>query len=1178
MYNFSNSYNRNNFVEFLENNFLPEDFQLKEEKLNLNFSPKFTSSATRLGVCKSLDLEIFEVEHNSTHDARVGIARDAFQIMHKNSYCNKALVAFIPKGSNQYRFSFLQIEAELKDLSARIRRNYSNPRRYSFLLGKGAQIKTPKQFLAKGRVKNTDDLIERFSIEALTKQFYRELFDWYLWALSENDGFTVTFPNETDIRKIEEHLIRLITRLMFVWFIKQKKLIPEDIFDTGALYSILKEFDPMSKSSGNYYNAILQNLFFATLNKPIEERAFASENFFQGKNEHYGIKTLFRDANEKTWFKKSHEEVIKLFQEVPFLNGGLFECLDKEDKDGKIYYYDGFSRAKGQKKRAFIPNCLFFDPEKGLISILNKYNFTVEENTPQDVEVALDPELLGKVFENLLGAYNPETKETARKQSGSFYTPREVVNYMVDESLIAYLAEKCPEVPENVIQSLFKEEDLPTELQNNPQSRIELSTKLKNAKILDPACGSGAFPMGILNRMVEVLKKLDVDGKENSYNLKLDLIENCIYGIDIQSIAIQISKLRFFISLICEQNPSKNIKENYGITALPNLETKFVSANTLVGLKKRDKQLNLFEDPEIEKTKQKLLEVRHKHFSAKNVKEKTKFRNEDKQLREKLSKLLEFNEMFSPEDAIQLAEWNPYDQNMSSPFFNPEWMFGLMDGFDVIIGNPPYISTKGISNVEKKLYETEFGFSDDTYNLFTFKGLMLSKDNGSLTYIIPKTFWTTQTKRNMRDLLLKNSIRYIFDTANPFESVMVDTCIVQVMAKPFDKNHMIRFLDGSKNLKEPIIFKPISQDAYRLAQNSVIFKPTEYNLKIYSLYGKKVKELYEQWWDKIETSKKIAQNAKELEEYRTNLKPGDLALLGCLTEGGQGLATANNGKYIAVRKSTKWAKNIIDSRPKKLAEAVKRYKITNNELDGLSPEDFLKNKSEQEIAIKFDQLKEKYGRDIFGQGYIFRLIDDEEIADVDLLTDDEKENGIDISKKYYVPYDKGDKDGNRWYLETPYAIAWSKENVRFLKTDPKARYQGYMFYFREGFCWIDVNSTFLKARLKDKGIFDVLSMSLFTMFHLPDWYYVCLINSNLISLYVDNFINNTSHFQINDARQLPIIIPSKIQLNEFESIFIEAENIKIEQFGSIISAIEADKCLIQIQKKLDKMVNKLYAI
>ena len=399
------------------------------------------------------------------------------------------------------------------------------------------------------------------------------------------------------------------------------------------------------------------------------------------------------------------------------------------------------------------------------------------------------------------------------------------------------------------------------------------------------------------------------------------------------------------------------------------------------------------------------------------------------------------------------------------------------------------------------------------------------------------------------------------------------------------KEHKVRFFDGTKDLAAPMQYAPIKQSVFINTQNSVIFKPTDLNLRIYELYGQKVKKLFDKWWDKIETSKKIAKNQKELEAYRASLKPGDVALLGCLTEGGQGLATANNGKYIAVRRSTKWAKNIMESRSKKLAEAMKKKKVRVPQMENFANEkDFLDSLSEKEIATLFDSLKEQYGRDIFGQGYIYKIIDDSELADVDNLTKEEKENGIDTSKNYYVPYDKGDKDGNRWYLETPFAIAWSKENVQFLKTNSGKKGEGMpvvrnpQFYFREGFCWIDVNSTYLKARIKANGVFDVLSMSLFTMTELPDWYYVSMINSEFISLYVDNFINNTSHFQINDARQLPIIIPSPRELEIFREISEVSIAAKKAIFSSAISAEIAEEKLNDKQFELNKAVLKLYSI
>ena len=1175
MISLDKAYNRESFVKFLEDNFLPEDFHRDYEKISLSGSQNFASEACRLGECKSLELEVFEVHHNSLNDARVGIAKDAFRMLLHHSDYNRALIAFVPGDCKQWRFSLLQMDVDLSE-NNRIKRSYSNPRRYSFLLGENSAIKTPTQFLIeKGRIRDRqegtkklnpwEDLLYRFSIEALTKQFYNDLFEWYLWAISEDSN--ITFPNnpnteDDDRDNIETKIIRLITRLMFVWFIKQKTLVPDKLFDEDYLKTILIDFDSQSQTVGNYYNAILQNLFFATLNRAIEDEDGQKRRFAELKGKR-DIKSLYRYAE---MFSISKNEVIDLFSDVPFMNGGLFECLDKTKyNDGveQSFNDDGFSRndsrfADGRyRHRAVVPNILFFKPEKGLLEILKRYNFTIEENTPAEQTVALDPELLGKVFENLLGAYNPETKETARNQSGSFYTPREIVSYMVDESLIAYLGDTP------LVRSMFKDDFEPDELHWSDYQLI--AGKLKSIKVLDPACGSGAFPMGLLNRIVDLLKKIETD--KSTYDLKLNIIENCIYGCDIQSIATQITKLRFFISLICDCDKDDS-KPNFGIPTLPNLETKFVTANTLIGIKNKGKavQGNIFIDTQISELKEQLKSVRHKHFRADTAGEKVRLRKQDESLRAELVDLLSqgFQSGFNVE---QLTSWNPYDQNTVSDFFDAEWMFNVVDGFDIVIGNPPYISTKGVKEEDKKAYEQEFGFSDDTYNLFTFKGLALTKTGGSLTYIIPKTFWTTQTKRNMRDLLLSKNIRYIFDTANPFESVMVDTCILQVVNKPYDADNIIRFRDGSKDLQTPIEFEPVKQSMYINTQNAVIFKPTELNLKIWNLYGEKVKELYDKWWDKIKTSRDIEKNKAELEKYRASLKPGDVALLGCLTEGGQGLATANNGKYIAIRKSSKWADNVYASRPQKLAEAIKKYSKVKDYINNLNPQEFLNHSTEKQIADTFDRIKEKFGRDIFGQGYIYRLIEDNEIADVDSLTMDEKENGISTDKPYYVPYDKGDKDGNRWYLETPFAIAWSKENVHFLKTNSGKKGEGMpvvrnpQFYFKEGFCWNLINGTRsennLKFKLSYKGVNDVGGMSLHNYCNcITDAFIVALCNTPLISRYTETFVNFTVNFQVNDCRIIPIVIPTEEILQNINELVNKIIDIKKNKPNQSIRSYE----------------------
>ena len=727
---------------------------------------------------------------------------------------------------------------------------------------------------------------EVFNVSTLNKKFYNELFTWYQWTISEEVG--VTYPNDTqtdqdDRVQLEEQIIRLITRVLFVWFIKQKQLVPNELFEEDSLNQLLKDFNPTSLSEGTYYNAILQNLFFATLNKKVTERAFA-----KAKNTR-DVKTLYR---YEEMFNYSEEEVIKLFAPIPFLNGGLFECLDKDKgNDGVRYHLDGFSRndrrspANGHyTHRAFVPNAVFFDKEKGLFPLLNRYHFTIEENTPNEIQVALDPELLGNVFENLLGAFNPETKESARKQSGSFYTPKEVVNYMVDESLKAYLKNHLPHIAYENIEALFEDTDLPMEWLEYPINCQKVVDALESIKILDPACGSGAFPMGILNRMVYLLEKLDLNNKRSLYELKLHLIQNCIYGIDIQKIASQISKLRFFISLIVEQSETSDSSEdNYGIETLPNLETKFVTANTLIRLKLEEQSdtLTLFDndDPELKKLKKELLDIRYNHFYAKTVAEKIKYRKDDEDKRNQIKKHIWDNltkpntehigiwekeilrlqkelekykdekweeiqqsDLFGEvtlikidlnrtkrrdiEDRIRylqgliekeyhkiapkglqeelntLASWNPYEQNGEAKFFDPEWMFGISDGFDIVIGNPPYFSLttdspekdkrtgtpiKHNTLYEKQNYKT-FARTGDIYCLFYEKAHQLLKQGGICNFITSNKWMRAGYGQATRKFFLEHTNPLIlidFAGIKVFETATVDVNILlYVKEKP----------------------------------------------------------------------------------------------------------------------------------------------------------------------------------------------------------------------------------------------------------------------------------------------------------------------------------------------------------------------------------------------------------
>lgn len=750
-----------------------------------------------------------------------------------------------------------------------------------------------------------------FNSEVLTKQFYNDLFEWYQWAVSPE--VKCTFPANVDTQiddreDIDTCIIRLITRLMFVWFIKQKDLVPSKIFDEEYIATILKDFKSQSSTEGNYYQAILQNLFFGTLNCPIIEdgqsRRFAKASSKDSVN-------LYRYAE---LFSVTEEEVVEIFSSVPFLNCGLFDCLDKTKTLNGVkqrYYKDGFSRNDRRFKdgtpmyRAFVPNVLFFHPTKGIISIFNKYVFTIEENTPQDVQVALDPELLGKVFENLLGAYNPETKETARNESGSFYTPREIVQYMVNESLVAHLKQTVGVELEPQYRQLL---DFTTEeVQLTTEQKAKILHSLFTCKILDPACGSGAFPMGMLQQMVHILQQVDPDNSQwrevllnmavdesrrafgivdederkkklleieetfnnglNSpdYTRKLYIIESCIYGVDIQPIAMLISRLRFFITLICEQNDIQRDKPeiNFGIKTLPNLESKFVAANSLINADIHQYNEDWTNDEVLALLKNELIAIRRRHFYTRKRSEKIRLLKEDeakrKQIHEHINRLVgepneakiallrqqiadneKLLEMYQGEDwveeavqkdlfsepqivrvdrnkrerdrinsivsacrrdidheqnkctpqgfeaaVLQVTDWNPYDQNSVSPFLDIEWMFGVTDGFDIVIGNPPYIQ---LQNDKGKLanlyspcgYET-FNRGGDIYCLFYERGNQLLKDDGTLCFITSNKWMRAGYGAELRNYLVKNtnpSIIVYFGGVQVFESANIDTQIL----------------------------------------------------------------------------------------------------------------------------------------------------------------------------------------------------------------------------------------------------------------------------------------------------------------------------------------------------------------------------------------------------------------
>lgn len=763
-----------------------------------------------------------------------------------------------------------------------------------------------------------DGWIEALSAQTLNTRFYRELANWFFWSTK-----IVEFPaavrarekESTDKAKKEAFeaqnqiaVIRLLTRLIFVWFIKEKGLVPDALFDPLELKALLNEEPATHRDSSTYYKAVLQNLFFATLNTEMsEERKWRTKGKDGGLDGHYLIHTVYRF---RAAFRDP-DEALDLFKQVPFLNGGLFECLDREvsDRDLErnpdlkkrlvregsrdVIRIDGFSERPDNPLK--VPNKIFFASKEkvdlnaeydtkgktyeadGLIELFARYKFTVEENTPVEEEVALDPELLGKVFENLLASYNADTRTTARKKSGSFYTPREVVDYMVDEALIAYFQRRLAAKPaapapgkprqqaldmampgefdlttrqQPTGAQLMPASDLAVRLRNllsfkesgNPFSAAEtdqLIAAIDNLKALDPACGSGAFPIGLLQKLIHILYRLDPDNarwktqnrkplearlaaakqtpdpsrreteieeaeaalakldrdfsdaNKPDYARKLYLIDKCLFGVDIQPIAVQIAKLRFFISLVVSQKIDRD-QDNANITALPNLETKLVAANSLIPIE-RAEQGDLFRNTKIAEKEAALCAMNARYFSARTARTKRARREDIARLRDELAELLKSDRGLPETDAKLMAAWDPFDQNAAAPFFDPEWMFGLSSRFDIVIGNPPYVRQEAIKD-QKPALAKHYGGKDkkgnplgayagtaDLFIYFIQRGIELLNPGGAFAYITSNKWYRAKYGANLRGWMNRQTeLKRIVDfgDAEVFDAIAYPTILI----------------------------------------------------------------------------------------------------------------------------------------------------------------------------------------------------------------------------------------------------------------------------------------------------------------------------------------------------------------------------------------------------------------
>jgi len=800
---FKHEFDMDNYLEFLRELFNKSNFYPREYKSIKKEFWKYENIVYFLGdyedvYGENIALYVVELSNHSSRDRARTMQRNLIASLMKDKY-ESALVAFYGAKQDDWRFSLVNIEYEI--LNGHINTKLSSPRRHSFLVGPNEPNHTcQKQFvdlLSYEDNINVIDIQDAFNIENVTDEFFKE---YKRLFLDLNDSLNnilkndETVKNEFEIKNIKtsDFAKKLMGQLVFVYFLQKKGWLgveKDSEWGTGPKNFLRVIFEKCDKSGRNFFDDELEKIFYKGFSEEVED---------------------------------DHYEMFKY--KIPFLNGGLFEPLNNYD---------------WVKTNLTLDNSIF----RNIIDTFDKFNFTVKEDEPLEKEVAVDPEMLGKVFENLL-----EVED--RLSEGAFYTPRPIVHYMCQESLINYLTTKS-NIPENdlrifitksdfAINSIIRANEEKKKYNGKQYSKIELPDSIKNnsdeldfllkkVKVIDPAVGSGAFPVGMMNELVKaryILRLLNNIENVNIYELKKETIENSLYGVDIEQSATDITKLRFWLSLIVDE---ENMEE---INPLPNLDNQIMCGNSLVDSYMGFK---LFDDSVIVRSAQQKLaatptelafnELEYKkrnYFTTSGPKSKLKLKKDIKKLK---WNFIEVHLKHMKENHI-LEKIKQYENSETKPFFIWELEFseifkGENPGFDIVIGNPPYVGEKGNKEkfhlIKKSVWGKKFYYTKmDLFYYFYHKALDIAKTNGSISFITTNYFLTADGAVKLRnDFKNRGNIKKIinFNELRIFESAKGQHNIITILTKNSSHDKTKSFsVKVEGDLNEKIFIKILNKD------------------------------------------------------------------------------------------------------------------------------------------------------------------------------------------------------------------------------------------------------------------------------------------------------------------------------------------------------------------------------
>lgn len=943
-YVLTNSYDHSNFVDFAREIISG----LNVGAYNIEMKPYNTFSAyisRYFMVGDFSDTEgnsvgVFSVEllrGESVERARTAQRNFVKSILENGSY-SSALVAFYSPDNDKWRFSFVRMDYEFA--KGKIKESLTPARRYSYLVGKGEPCHTAMDrllpiFMDDAKLPTIDEIEEAFSVEKVTKDFFEAYKNKYL-QLAEYLENNEDFVRESSLKGFttEQFTKKLLSQIVFLYFIQKKgwlgvnavpkvltekeyknaffshgrmsrELVGQVYYQDGDVYRLNgKALQALSDEDETEFSKCVKGQPWGTgpknfMRKIFENAVKHGENFFDDCLEPLFYTGLNRDRGENAFFPPLHCR-------IPFLNGGLFEELDHYD-----WQYNDFA----------IPNEIFSNAAEkgrdadGILDIFDRYNFTMAEDEPLEKEVAVDPEMLGKVFENLL-----EVKD--KKSKGAFYTPREIVHYMCSESLINYLTTKSG-IPENDIRKFitlgefFKDEDarrtkynpntkkyeydynkqleIPATIldyRNNVNRLDELDTYLSTVRVVDPAVGSGAFPLGLLNEIVKARTTLTtymaipmdafhrkmLYAQRQQYQLKTQTIKNCIFACDVEPSATDITKLRLWLSLVIddeigEQDRKDVIEEHTKPMKLPNLECNILCGNSLVdsfggvrlicntealGNQVAGTQVSIA-DRAIQGHLNSLIELQDQLYNADTVERKQDIKHNIQLLYDAI-----IHEQLQNRPDLMRKYVAPEVRNAASkPFIIWQLYFPKVfkdnGGFDICIGNPPYLESRSpffseeFKNILQESIKERYGKNADWIPrgadllIYFFElSLRLINKNGINTFITQNSWLATEFGKKFQDYLINNTnvLAIVDSDYKYFETA--------------DINTVITFFKGTQKQSTPVLFARCHENLKNYAVPASSASPLDKDAVTYKVFPADSKTLREMKWGFIfDTDEKL---------------------------------------------------------------------------------------------------------------------------------------------------------------------------------------------------------------------------------------------------------------------------------------------------------------------------------